>query len=73
MRLFLKIPDGKSAKHFILIFCRDILVTVGGVVPPQDYEFLYSVGVKAIFGPGTRIPLAANEMLNKIEETLAAK
>lgn len=33
----------------------DILVTVGGVIPPGDHDFLYSIGVKGIFGPGTRI------------------
>ena len=37
----------------------DILVVAGGVIPPQDYEFLYDVGVKKIFGPGTRVPEAA--------------
>ena len=44
----------------------DILVVVGGVIPPQDYEFLYSAGVAGIFGPGTVIPVAAQ----KIIETL---
>jgi len=51
----------------------DIIVTVGGVVPPQDYDFLYSIGVKAIFGPGTRVPLAAINMIDKIEENLSSK
>ncbi len=46
-------------------------MTVGGVVPPQDYEFLYGVGVKAIFGPGTRVPMAAITVIDKIEENLA--
>jgi len=46
---------------------EDILVTVGGVVPPQDYEHLHSVGVKLIFGPGTRIPEAALQVLDQIE------
>ena len=41
----------------------DILVVVGGVVPPQDYEFLRSKGVAAIYGPGTNIPLAAGEVV----------
>ena len=41
------------------------------MVPPQDYDFLYSVGVKAIFGPGTRVPLAAICVIDKIEENLA--
>jgi methylmalonyl-CoA mutase len=41
----------------------DILVVVGGVIPPQDYEFLYSAGVAGIFGPGTVIPVAAQRIL----------
>jgi len=42
----------------------DILVVVGGVIPPQDYEFLRSIGVGAIFGPGTNIVDAAAEVLD---------
>lgn len=42
---------------------EDIMVIAGGVIPHQDYEFLYNVGVAAIFGPGTAIPKAAIEML----------
>jgi methylmalonyl-CoA mutase len=41
----------------------DILVIVGGVIPPQDHEFLYKSGVAAVYGPGTVIPLAAQEIL----------
>jgi methylmalonyl-CoA mutase len=41
----------------------DILVVVGGVIPPQDYEFLYNAGVAGIFGPGTVIPVAAQRIL----------
>ncbi len=41
----------------------DIMVIVGGVIPPQDYEFLYQAGAVAIFGPGTPIPDAAIRML----------
>ena len=40
-----------------------IKVVVGGVIPPQDYDFLRERGVAAIFGPGTRIPVAAREVL----------
>ena len=40
-----------------------IKVVVGGVIPPQDYPFLRGVGVVGIFGPGTRIPNAAEEIL----------
>lgn len=42
---------------------EDIIVIVGGVIPPQDYDFLYQAGVAAIFGPGTRIADSAIEML----------
>ena len=41
----------------------DILVICGGVIPQQDYQFLYDHGVKAIFGPGTNIPAAARDIL----------
>jgi methylmalonyl-CoA mutase len=46
----------------------DVLVVVGGVIPPQDYDFLKAAGVAAIFGPGTNIPLAAGEILHLIEK-----
>ncbi|MGA7242621.1 MAG: methylmalonyl-CoA mutase [Terracidiphilus sp.] len=42
---------------------EDIAVVVGGVIPPQDYEFLYKAGVAGIYGPGTVIPIAAQHML----------
>ncbi|MEQ5868433.1 methylmalonyl-CoA mutase [Sagittula sp. NFXS13] len=45
---------------------EDILVICGGVIPHQDYEFLYNAGVKAIFGPGTNIPEAAQDILKLI-------
>ncbi len=41
----------------------EILVICGGVIPQQDYQFLYDAGVKAIFGPGTNIPQAAQDIL----------
>jgi len=41
----------------------DIMVIVGGVIPAQDYKFLYDSGVVAIFGPGTRITAAAKKIL----------
>jgi methylmalonyl-CoA mutase len=44
----------------------DILVICGGVIPQQDYDFLYRNGVKAIFGPGTNIPNAARDILRLI-------
>ena len=41
----------------------DILVIAGGVIPPQDYQFLYDAGVAAIFGPGTSVAKAAKQIL----------
>lgn len=45
----------------------DILVTVGGVIPRNDYEFLYDLGVAGIFGPGTKLPKAAMAILSKLQ------
>ena len=42
---------------------NDILVVVGGVIPPQDYEFLYRAGAAGVYGPGTVIPIAAQQIL----------
>ena len=50
---------------------EDILVICGGVIPAQDYDFLYDNGVKAIFGPGTNIPEAAKNILTLIQEAQA--
>ena len=44
----------------------DVLVICGGVIPPQDYDFLTQAGVAAIYGPGTNIPIAASEVLKLI-------
>ena len=49
----------------------DILVICGGVIPQQDYQFLYDAGVKAIFGPGTNIPKAAEDILDLIRKARA--
>jgi methylmalonyl-CoA mutase len=46
----------------------DILVIVGGVIPAQDYEFLYDLGVAGIFGPGTKIAQAATAILDILIE-----
>ncbi|CAF3694784.1 unnamed protein product [Rotaria sp. Silwood1] len=51
---------------------RDIVITVGGVIPPQDHQQLYDQGVKLIFGPGTRIPEAAIQILDHIEKTFTS-
>ncbi len=50
----------------------DILVVVGGVIPPQDYEELTAAGASAIFGPGTVISAAAIELLRTLERALGA-
>jgi methylmalonyl-CoA mutase len=49
---------------------EDIMVIVGGVVPPQDYDALYAMGVKAIFPPGTVIAEAAQDLMKKLDEQL---
>ena len=48
----------------------DIIVFVGGVIPKQDYEFLYEAGVKGIYGPGTPIPASAKDILEQIRRSL---
>jgi methylmalonyl-CoA mutase len=49
----------------------DIIVFVGGVIPAQDYDFLYEAGVKGIYGPGTPIPASAKDVLEQIRLSLA--
>lgn len=51
----------------------DILIVVGGVIPPQDYDFLYNAGAAAIFGPGTKIPVAALNVLELITKSVLEK
>lgn len=46
--------------------CGHMMVIAGGVIPKQDYQFLYDAGVTAVFGPGTKIPAAAQEILAKL-------
>jgi methylmalonyl-CoA mutase len=47
----------------------DIIVFVGGVIPRQDYDFLYESGVKGIYGPGTPIPASAKDVLEQIRKS----
>jgi methylmalonyl-CoA mutase len=49
----------------------NVVVFVGGIVPPQDHAFLYGVGVKGIYGPGTPIPASARDILEHIERACA--
>ena len=51
----------------------DIIVFVGGVIPRQDYAFLYDAGVKGIYGPGTPIPASAKDVLEQIKSHLASR
>jgi methylmalonyl-CoA mutase len=51
----------------------DIVVFVGGVIPAQDYEFLYAAGVKGIYGPGTPIPASAKDVLEQIRKAQPAR
>ena len=51
----------------------DIMIVVGGVIPPQDYDELYAAGAKAIFGPGTVIADAAADLLEKLSAQLGFK
>ncbi len=50
---------------------EDIMVVAGGVIPPQDYDFLYQAGVQGIFGPGTVIAVAAQDILKKLLSSFA--
>ena len=46
---------------------EDILVVVGGIIPPSDYDFLYDAGAAGVFGPGTPVTQSANQVLNALE------
>jgi methylmalonyl-CoA mutase len=48
----------------------DIMIVLGGVIPPQDYEALYEAGAAAIFPPGTVISDAAVDLLAKLNQSL---
>jgi methylmalonyl-CoA mutase len=47
----------------------DVVVVVGGVIPPNDYDLLREAGVAAVFGPGTKIPAAAAEVLGLLRRS----
>ncbi len=44
----------------------DIMIVVGGVIPPADYDTLLKAGATAVFGPGTNIPQAAADLVGKL-------
>ena len=48
----------------------DIMIVVGGVIPPSDYDALFAAGAKAVFGPGTNIPRAAADLIDKLNAQL---
>jgi methylmalonyl-CoA mutase len=47
---------------------KEILVVVGGIIPPVDYKFLYDAGAAGVFGPGTPVTQSANQVLNVLEK-----
>ncbi|MDA9333864.1 cobalamin-dependent protein, partial [Polaribacter sp.] len=49
---------------------EDIMVIVGGVIPPQDYQFLFDAGAVGIFGPGTKIAQAAIDLLTILIDSI---
>ncbi len=49
---------------------EDVMVIVGGVIPPQDYQFLFDAGAVGIFGPGTKIAQAAIDLLTILIESI---
>ena len=49
---------------------EDIMIVVGGVIPPQDFEALYDAGAAAIFPPGTVIGVAASGLIEKLKDSL---
>ncbi len=49
----------------------DILVVIGGIIPPTDYDFLYQSGAAGVFGPGTPVTESANQVLNALEKATA--
>jgi len=58
------VPD--LIKELTFVGRQDIMVIVGGVIPPADYDFLYKSGVLGIYGPGTIIAVAAQNILTKM-------
>ena len=48
---------------------EDIMVIAGGVIPAQDYQFLYDAGVVAVFGPGTSVAMAGKKILEVLLES----
>ena len=51
---------------------EDIIVIIGGVIPAQDYDYLYEQGAAAIFGPGTKIPEASIKLMELVKERFSS-
>lgn len=51
----------------------DIMVVCGGVIPPKDYDFLHEAGVSQIFGPGTKLPVAVQEMVAELDSRVQSQ
>ena len=47
---------------------NEILVVVGGIIPPSDYDLLYEAGAAGVFGPGTPVTVSANQVLDSLEQ-----
>jgi methylmalonyl-CoA mutase len=59
-------------EELVKLSAEEIIVVVGGVIPPADYDFLYSRGVRGIFGPGTAITESADTVLSLLEKKYLA-
>lgn len=68
--------EGITSTHLLpsnynaMLFCSDLVIVVGGVIPAQDYEFLYKTGVHLVFGPGTKVTDAAVKVVDCIDSLL---
>ena len=58
-------------KHLDGMGREDIMIVVGGVIPPQDFDALFEAGAAAIFPPGTVISEAAVDLMERLNETFA--
>ena len=56
--------------HLQYLCFSDLVIVVGGVIPAQDYEFLYETGVHLVFGPGTKVTDAAIQVVDCIDSLL---
>ena len=67
MNQYLSNSHSRSHSHSLSQGAGDMVVVCGGVIPQQDYDFLYKAGVSAVFGPGTKLPVAVLEVLKAVE------